>query len=474
MATYYVSPSGDNTTGADWAHAWTTLPTTTVHTPAAGDTVYIDGGATSVTYDLTVPWAIKVGTTGNRIIYQIGQDSGHNGLAIFNFTGTPPATWLDNQGYYTVSGKLGDGSDGISHIKLTGWQSWIGGNVPEVTLEYITETDDATLRQAIGCGGGECSSFTISRCQMKVGNWSAGANESLVAIGREDTTPGYAVNLVEYCTLELPKSVSGGNGWDGLNGGNGMSVRYNTISWFSSDYPLGPGQQHADGWQCIAGDYQEFIGNTVIGCPNYAFFREVRIAPGFAHLRAWNNRLIMGFDNHLGSPGAIVIGPGGGYNDTVCAIDDVTVYNNTIIDYDAGSSIAENTANQYPSGTPIVTTWTNCYIRNNALINSLPVLMDADPASHPTADHNVVRTAGQAATELVSYTQYGAVQDARLTTAATALIGQGTNLYSAFTTYRDGTSRANAAFDIGSEPQSGGGPITPAHARRGAGAEITI
>lgn len=66
--------------GTSWANAYTSFPTAAQIAP--GDTVWISGGTTSKVYASTLTF-VESGTSANWLKYRIGQDAGHNGVAIF-------------------------------------------------------------------------------------------------------------------------------------------------------------------------------------------------------------------------------------------------------------------------------------------------------------------------------------------------------------------------------------------------------
>ena len=105
-ATRYVdsAATGANN-GTSWANAWTNLAAVSA---SAGDTVYISGGSSGQTRTYSgANWAPAGGSSGSPIVYQIGQDSSHNGTAVFDCGG---GTWLTPNPYTVLSGDAGDGS----------------------------------------------------------------------------------------------------------------------------------------------------------------------------------------------------------------------------------------------------------------------------------------------------------------------------------------------------------------------------
>ncbi|MDO8646874.1 MAG: choice-of-anchor Q domain-containing protein, partial [Candidatus Diapherotrites archaeon] len=75
---WYVSPTGNNTTGNSWANAWTSLNFTGKTTINPGDTIFIDGGSSSLSYAALTTG--KAGTASQRITIARSQESGRNGI----------------------------------------------------------------------------------------------------------------------------------------------------------------------------------------------------------------------------------------------------------------------------------------------------------------------------------------------------------------------------------------------------------
>jgi hypothetical protein len=83
-ANWYVdnTATGSNN-GTNWANAWVN-PTNIVWTGVnPGDTIFVSGGTTNQIYTNNLVIGAD-GTPGNYITVRIGQDSGHNGVAIFD------------------------------------------------------------------------------------------------------------------------------------------------------------------------------------------------------------------------------------------------------------------------------------------------------------------------------------------------------------------------------------------------------
>jgi len=83
-AKWYVDNSvATSGAGTSWAGAWKNLSNIVWASVAAGDTIYISGGAASQTYNETLTIG-KSGTSGNSIIITAGTDAGHNGTVIID------------------------------------------------------------------------------------------------------------------------------------------------------------------------------------------------------------------------------------------------------------------------------------------------------------------------------------------------------------------------------------------------------
>src|SRR5271169_4126243 len=106
-ATWYVDNTATGShNGGSWANAWTSI--SQISGVSAGDTVYISGGpaGSAQTYTMSGAWTPVGGTSSSPVTYQIGQDSAHNGTAIFSGSGNWLGGVLQN---VVISGDAGDG-----------------------------------------------------------------------------------------------------------------------------------------------------------------------------------------------------------------------------------------------------------------------------------------------------------------------------------------------------------------------------
>lgn len=83
-ASWYVdnAATGEND-GTSWSNAWMNPTNVVWASVLAGDTVFVSGGSTTKLYVDSLVIG-KDGTAGSPITVRIGQDAGHNGIAIFS------------------------------------------------------------------------------------------------------------------------------------------------------------------------------------------------------------------------------------------------------------------------------------------------------------------------------------------------------------------------------------------------------
>jgi hypothetical protein len=145
---WYVDNAAVGTNaGTSWANAWDSFASIVWNSIGAGDTVYISGGSTTKTYsERLIPG--KGGSVGSPITIKIGQDSGHNGVAIISPAANDGVS-LDYD-YLTLSGRVGSGSSHnikIQTIALGSYGIHLNNN-SNFIVEYIELTDipDVAIR----------------------------------------------------------------------------------------------------------------------------------------------------------------------------------------------------------------------------------------------------------------------------------------------------------------------------------------
>jgi hypothetical protein len=138
---WYVDNAASGTNdGTSWTNAWDSFASISWASVGAGDTVYISGGSTTKTYsERLIPG--KGGSAGSPITIKIGQDSGHNGVAIISPASNDGVS-LDYD-YLTLSGRVGTGSSQNIKIQTIALGSYgihlVHNN--NFVVEYIELTD---------------------------------------------------------------------------------------------------------------------------------------------------------------------------------------------------------------------------------------------------------------------------------------------------------------------------------------------
>lgn len=437
-ATRYVD---SNATGANngtsWTDAWKTLGAMTGL--AAGDTVYISGGASgsSITYDLAGEFTSNPGfvsgTAGTPVTYKIGQDAAHNGTAIFHRT-TTGSQWLFGGNNYIISGDAGDGA---RHFKATNYSElFVLPGSSNVRVSYVDCGDLGGLG-SINPG----TNIEIDHCYLYSTN--LGLDHALYASINQGTA--YDQSLFHDNVLYIPYTT-GGTGADGfqIGGSGGWSLYNNTVTGF-----YGGGRNHQDGWQGSGSNYIKIYNNRFVDMQNYAIFAEgYTVSKTYSHVRVYNNVCVMTKSN---TTQAIAISASTTYpiNDVVCA-------NNITDGYGMPYTI------WYPGGAA-PSAFVNCYFYNNVSVNGGNNIIDAGVISA----NNLAVSSTNAASYFTSWTAYSASSDYHLKAGATPLISAGTNASSYFRIDKDFKDRVlSGSWDLG--PYINGGSLllaAPTNAR---------
>ena len=430
-ATYwYVDSSVTGThNGQTWATAWSSI--SSISGVKAGDIVYISGGpsGSSQTYSMSGSWSPAGGSAGSPITYQIGQDSLHNGTAIFSGSGT----FLGPASYAVISGDAGDGN---MHFAISsGYSS--GANVNGTTGMRIAYINFGS-NMGDGVEGQSITQFEYDHNYTKI---AGTAVDHFLSCGFSD--PSFDGSRIHDNTVYVPKQANAANGCDAFQiSGSGFSLYNNLISGYAVAW-TGGGMQHEDGIQTLVGSYMKIYGNTFQDLANSCIFMDGYYG-AFAHIYIYNNvfQITSAADNN--SPGAVEIGADGGPA-VPPSFTDIIVDNNTFVDINGGNAIAFGNCPACNGGNS--SPYTGCYAYNNVLVNSGGVLTYSSPV---TTGNNVILTSAQGASIFTSYKTDSAANDYHLTSAATALIKTGANESSYFTTDKSGNARpASGAWDIG-------------------------
>ncbi|MGO8925736.1 MAG: hypothetical protein ACLQU3_02400 [Limisphaerales bacterium] len=442
-ATWYVDGSvASSGNGQSWATAWKNLSNVTGI--SAGDTVYISGGPSGSSQTYSVPsWTPTQGSgTSSRITYQIGQDSSHNGTAIFSGSGT----WLGGDprninilGYVT--------NDAAMHFQLSGYSSLIQGynaggavyylrlgyiNFGQISGEYAVQDSndygieiDHTWIQMTSSGADVCYHFMNGSVGTAYGQNLYFHNNSV-----------YVPKVGHYSI-----SDGGGIGTDGIQTGcGGLTICSNLFV----AVPTAGGINHQDFWQAAgdAADYTLVYNNIFYESGESACYIGASGGP-------WNHTYI--FNN-------IAICCNFGIDVNPETYNDCVIANNLFADMNGANY-------QSPlviAGSP---TFASSYLFNQIDYN------DSESPGNPSGlvqQYNVTPSSSAFANYIFDSTN----SNYHLTSSATSLIGKGTNLTSfanadpALAPLKydmDGNLRpATGNWDIGPYQYSSGGPGTNA------------
>lgn len=451
-ATHYVdSGAAGANNGSSWTDAWTSIGA--ISGLSAGDTVYISGGPSggTRTYSLSA-WAPAGGSAGSPITYQIGQDSLHNGTALFTGSGN----WIGGRLNYVNI--LGDAGDGLRHFSLSGTVStnndspytcaintYNGGGIANSRIAYVNAGHILQFMRLSPAGPfaeiDHCYSWCIDFQGSDAQDYWAG---TVVGAGTWNTGLLYHDNVfyTPVATDTFSTAIGGGDMLD--FGGDGVSVYNNVCQGYMTNAAIRTSGEHVDGaqfWNGASQSYIQFYGNHYQNLGSIGIYCEITGSGSYHHVRIFNNVV-----NCTGTDAIEVEAE----NVTGALFDDVIVVNNTM-DANTGGTWC---GSMFGAGTAPGTVFNNCLFANNIYANKVgPVnssvvqIANVDATGHSTWFNN--------------YTANSLVNNYHLTSAATSLIGQGTNLSSIFTTDFDGNPRpASGPWDIGAFQFSTPGPCT--------------
>ena len=446
MATnWYVDSSaiGSNK-GTSWLNAWTSM--TAVSGVAPGDSVYISGGAGSQTYPVN-SWNPTGGTSGNPVTYAVGQDTGHNGMVVFDGGGA--AFWINSSSnYFTISGNVG----GQSHMQIQNYGTcFYDPSSTGVSLLYLTfpNSDDAIELR--------CSTYyTIDHCTITT---SSKADHAITFACANPPILTWGVNKISNNALNLARvNDASGDGADGIQWVTNADISNNTFTGIPvSSYTAG---QHQDGIQTGAA-YNRIYSNWFENMANTGIFLDEFHNDSNALI--YNNVFLISNASLQGDQNGLSILRDGGATGTV-TLSNITVANNIFSGFgNDASSLYMN--DQSGRGLTIFNTTDQVY--NNI---SCREGWDINSAIKGAGDSSNLGNYPCPTTYFVSYQPLSGSAfsyDFHLTYAANALTAQGVNLSSTFNTDRSGNSRpaAPGAWAIGPyEPailNGGSAPIAP-------------
>lgn len=439
-ATWYVSPSATGTdNGTSWSNAWTGL--SQISGVAAGDTVYISGGASgqSITYSVGSGWKPSGGTRANAVTYQIGQDNLHNGTAVFTSSGD---AFTGNLTGVAISGDAGDGAQ---HFKIG---SIGGGNVCSLSgtngfrISYVN-------------GGSQTGSFAWGNTAMGIQidhcffHKLTSSTDSLIwlVMANISSIP-FDDTVIAYNHFEAPFG-SNLDGWgDDIIGATeygGTTIHDNVfIAYPITNYGAG---QHQDGFQPLSAHDVKIYNNYYQDITNYSVYGDA-IHGGLTNFFVFNNISCLtnlSTVQKMNAPAGLAIGSEMGG----APFKNVVVANNLVADYTFHIAISLG-----DGGSGTISYQGNVGAWNNIATFGTQTVFRLNPTNTVINLNNVNLNS---TSSFVSYAQNRAdLGNFRLVSGATALIGKGTNLSSQATSCpqimfdRDGKPRpSSGAWDIG-------------------------
>lgn len=437
--------------GTSWANAWTNLNGITG--TAAGDTIYISGGTTSKTYRDPF-WKPSNGTAGNRKTYSIGQEAGHNGIAIFDAQGANVSWLYDNIKHVNINGLVGT-TKSFFVTNCTGASVDLSG-CSDVTIEGVISSTQWLFNP--------CTNVYIGHSDIKgapVGS-TAGATYVINLISRfpAGDSPSYTNNSVYNCIIRMPSSdTTPAWGSDGIKSGSYCTMSSNQ---FEVYYVTNNTEwEHTDGIQNLTPAWVKVHSSSFNNIANYGVFMEMTVAG--TNLWVYNNifkqtdTLAHAQQQHR----AIAIGqrtPGS-------TVQSIYVMNNTVVDTFGATAIS---LGDDPSES---STWVDVIIANNLLYNSGKPGSDAilvyrgdgltngisilynkaitgARGTNSVMPSQLAAAGGDTSLALASYTERSAANDFHLQSTDTAAKDSGFDLSSYFTTDADGNTRSGT-WDLG-------------------------
>ena len=461
---WYVKKSGGGAgNGTSWADAWTSFAAINWGAIAPGDRLYIDGGATSVTYSET--WQIgRSGAAGSSILICPGQDAGHNGVAVFDYAARSPGATA-----------IGIDFDGHDYIDLSG--NYKGARHIEVNNLY--NTSSGTASGGVGDSNGGAGHNTVDMIRfvndgnpvrlnspgpgVRVQNNLLEGVRGDAAIGLAGSTGGLDTSFVTGNYIETVAEPTNFYGPDGVQNGSGITIANNTFKQVLRS--LATSDQHPDSIQ-NQGDNTRVYGNTFInvGDSNFDFDTFADGAPHDIYIYDNLFRIVDKIDPY---PDFIRLYHSAGSQPA--SIRNFVIANNLFADAnDTGGIPPVNICYYDPCGSPPTS---GDQISNNIFVNDGDASggsilnLSANAGSGWTASHNVyygggghiqwkgttytaagfvtdVDTSGRTTLPaFVSYSPKSAGNDFHLTAGDTVARDTGLNLASLFTVDADGVSR---------------------------------
>ncbi len=457
-ANWYVSnvAQGSNN-GSSWTNAWSISSIVWgAGGVQAGDTVYLDGGSTSMTYTTQLAPSIS-GSVGNPITISTGVNSpspsGHSGQVIFNGgNGTTTMLNLGSRSYITVDGSSGTSRNmritGITKTQ-TGVDIVSGYGSDHLIFKYLEIDNGANAIQLTYATNFEVANVYIHDIVE---------DHLIVCAG---STGNLGANKIHDSTLVVMAPAGSGIGPDAIRGTDSVDIYNNT---FQAVAGTTIGGQHSDFVQ-MNWTKNRIYNNAFLGALNSVFttdgtdnnttdfwlYNNVFINSG------WDT-IAIGLDSNIQTLQRIYIfnndfidSGGGGYAPLTININNASA---TITDMQIVNNIFYNSGNR--SGQPLISiegsaTPTQC----NAITFSYNLINAGSGGTTATRCSSLspwTQSAG-ALTGAPSFSNYSAgslSSDLHLSSSDTAAKDHGTSLSAYFTSDKSGVARPQgSAWDIG-------------------------
>ena len=466
-------------TGVSWANAWTSPPQIVWGSAGVkgGDTLYISGGSVSKTY--TEYWTVGAsGSSGNPITIRPGQESGHNGVVIFDYSaggtanGAQAAVTQSGRSYLTWDGEY----NGQSHFRFQHLRNVMGRYLcrtfynnggDQHVYRYITITN---------CNNGMWEGVRlVEQCRFEkmVGDYAINATHNTVEAFDQVIIRS---NFIESAWNNAVAPGGSGNwtGPDGVWADHGVTLLHNVflctrVSYYTSD-------QHTDFVQAT-GNYIKCYANEFINIGDSAFDYGVYVRANPHDVWVYNNlfRITTALDPY---PEFFRFY---GYGINVGSISNFKILNNTFVDHSGYIMLRFDTFNGNPTAS-------GNEIKNNIFCNIGSTIISIDAStgfnsgsfelannvycvssggiSYRGSSYNVsnwvrsVDTTSKTNLPLfASYTPLGVNNNLHLQPADTVAKDSGVDLSSSFTKDKDGKTRS-APWDIGAYEYGSGGVST--------------
>ncbi len=338
MSLWYVDNAAEGTNdGTSWTNAWHAFAHIVwgAGGVVAGDTLYLSGGSVSKTYTEELDIGVS-GTEGNRVTISVGQDAGHNGVAIISAVGGYGlGVYFTSKNYITLNGRVGTGTS--RNLKITNAVSNgidIEGSSTGWIISYVEVTENGStgvgevhgLMAQIGTINDVA--FEISNCLFD-NNWTDQIH--LTYNTSTQTSTGFGKASIHNNIIQNTQD-------DGIECGIGGVDIYNNFFGPRSVW-TGRTTGHPDMLQ-IYEKYYRIYNNTFYGIVNgedgggNSFLRWEPDSVYFTasgHIWIYNNLFYNTSNSVAGVERGIEISPFGFGAEDPTSMDDILIANNTLV-----------------------------------------------------------------------------------------------------------------------------------------------